>query len=161
MMMKKGRSWLIAVALLAMGASVIIPAGWSIYTLSNVGVSVTEIEQRNVELTAVRTLIDELAAIDWSLMPVLNGVTVGDTERAEIDRSIRVMTGFGSPLDRVMGLSARSIAPDSKVKLRDAADAVGRAWADYTKSDPANLQPVVKDALFLQISQGMSSIQKI
>lgn len=159
-MMKKGRSWLMAVALLAMGASVIIPAGWSIYTLSNVGESVAEIDKRNIELTAVRALIDELAAIDWSLMPVLNGVTVGESERADIDRSIRSMTGFGSPLDRVMALSARSIAPDSKVNLRDAADAVARAWADYTKSDPASLQPAAKDALFQRISQGMSSIQK-
>jgi signal transduction histidine kinase/DNA-binding response OmpR family regulator len=58
-MMKKGRSWLIAVALSAIGASVIVPAGWSIYTLSIANEAVAEIDRRDVQ-KIVRSLNDTL-----------------------------------------------------------------------------------------------------
>ena len=160
-MMKMSRSWLVAAALAAIGASVVVPAGWSIYTLANVSETVAGIDKQNTQLTAIRSLIDELAEIDQSYMEILNGLAIDEKKRVKIDQSIQAMTSFESPLDLAMSLSAHLIPPEDQVKLWNAVQAIVHSWTEYTKSDPENSQQIDKEFHALQISESLNEVKKI
>ena len=160
-MTKRGRSSLMAAVLLVIGAFVVVPAGWSVYTLSNVSQAVRGVENQNAQLTTIRGLIDELAQIDHSFMAILNGVPVDEKERVRIDRSIQSLTALGSPLDRAMSMSAHVVSPEDQVKLWNAAQAIVRSWNEYTTSDAANFGQAEKEKRILQLSQNMNDIRNV
>ncbi|MGZ5827390.1 MAG: PAS-domain containing protein [Xanthobacteraceae bacterium] len=160
-MTKRGRSWLMATVLVVIGAFVVVPAGWSVYTLSNVSLAVKGVENQNAQLTTIRGLIDELAEIDHSFMAILNGIPIDQKEHARIDRSIQSLTALGSPLDRAMSMSAQLVSPEDQVKLWNAAQAIVRSWNEYTTSDARNLPQAEKERRILLLSQNMTDIRNV
>jgi signal transduction histidine kinase/DNA-binding NarL/FixJ family response regulator/HPt (histidine-containing phosphotransfer) domain-containing protein len=147
-----------AAVLVVIGASVVVPAGWSVYTLSNVTAAVKDVESQNARLTAIRALLDELGEIDHSYSALLNGVPIGQQQMLRTDRLIQSLTALDSRLYVVMAGASELVPADEQSRLWTAAQGIVRSWNAYTTADTAESRTAGTEAQLRDLSNWMNDI---
>lgn len=160
-MLRSSRSWLMAAALAVIGAAVVIPAGWSIYTLRNVSEAVSGIEVRSAEFSAVRDLVDELGGIGRSLVSAINGASVDEKEHARIDRSIESITAAGSPLESKVIFSSDLVSSQDQAKFWNSALNIVRLWNEQKTADATTWKPAEKELRVQEATRSLNNLNSV